>query len=101
MSTLTTIRCYHHSQREAVARCPECARYFCRECISDLQGKALCAQCLSLVTARDAHTKSSLWVSLRIVLALSGVTLAWLLFYTLGTFLMKIPAEFHVGQVQP
>lgn len=101
MSTLTYTRCYHHNDREAVARCPECAHYFCRECISDFQGKALCAQCLSLMIARDTHPKKTPWVSLKIILALSGVTLAWFLFYTLGTLLMKIPVEFHVGQYQP
>ena len=32
--------------REAVARCPQCHRTFCRECICDHEGKALCSDCL-------------------------------------------------------
>jgi hypothetical protein len=101
MTTLATTRCYHHQAREAVARCPECARYFCRECVSDYEGKALCAQCLSTMITGGRRTIKSLWASLRIALALSGVTLAWFLFYTLGTLLMRIPAEFHQGWRQP
>ena len=36
MNDLLYQRCFNHVLREAVARCPECLRYFCRECGSPL-----------------------------------------------------------------
>ncbi|MBT8374528.1 MAG: rhomboid family protein, partial [Deltaproteobacteria bacterium] len=35
MKDLALQRCNNHGQREAVARCPKCRRYFCRECITE------------------------------------------------------------------
>ncbi|MCI0613826.1 rhomboid family protein, partial [bacterium] len=36
-------RCFFHSQREAVVRCPECGRYYCRECVTEHLDRLLCA----------------------------------------------------------
>lgn len=40
-------RCVLHTQREAAARCPECKRFFCRECITEHDGRVLCSGCLA------------------------------------------------------
>ena len=34
------------STREAVARCPECTQFFCRECITEHDDRVLCSACL-------------------------------------------------------
>ena len=45
-SNLTFQRCFNHAAREAVARCPACGHYFCRECITEHDDRVICAACL-------------------------------------------------------
>ena len=40
-------RCWNHEAREAACRCPACGRSYCRECVSEHEGRLLCAACLS------------------------------------------------------
>ena len=35
MSNLIHQRCSNHPGREAAVRCPECGRFFCRECVTE------------------------------------------------------------------
>ena len=91
-TTLIHQRCWHHPSREAVVRCPECARYYCRECVVEHLGRMICADCVAradapAVTAAFATTRWSL-------LAVAGFLLAWLVFYYLGVALARIPSEF-------
>src|SRR5437764_10612387 len=46
-------RCLFHPLREAAARCPHCGGTFCRECVTDEEGKLACPPCLR----RLAHPK--------------------------------------------
>jgi len=39
-------RCLFHPLREAAARCPHCGGTFCRECVTDEDGKLACPPCL-------------------------------------------------------
>ncbi len=39
-------KCYNHASREAVARCPQCSNFFCRECITEHDDVIMCASCL-------------------------------------------------------
>src|SRR6266404_4063391 len=39
-------RCLFHPLREAAARCPHCRGTFCRECVTDEEGKLACPPCL-------------------------------------------------------
>src|SRR5689334_12307118 len=39
-------RCLFHPLREAAARCPSCGGTFCRECVTDEDGKLACPPCL-------------------------------------------------------
>ncbi len=92
-------RCLNHSAREAVARCPECRRYFCRECVTEHDGRAICSACLarlSRVTERQPLLLG--WLTTPMAVAL-GLTVAWLFFYGVGRVLVKIPAEWHEGTV--
>src|SRR5262249_32676582 len=38
--------CLFHPLREAAARCPHCGGTFCRECVTDEEGKLACPPCL-------------------------------------------------------
>src|ERR1700760_3121586 len=39
-------RCLFHPLREAAAKCPHCGGTYCRECVTDEEGKLACPPCL-------------------------------------------------------
>jgi hypothetical protein len=87
-------RCSTHSFREAVAQCPSCKRFFCRECVTEHEGRMICVNCVHLLardTRKTERTATTRWT----VTAIAGVLLAWLVFYYLGLTLARIPSEFH------
>ena len=88
-------RCFNHAGREAVARCPECERYFCRECASEHGGRLLCAACLAKSVRPPLTQRSSFQLMLRAASLGAGTLLAWLFFYWTAAVLMKIPTEYH------
>jgi hypothetical protein len=96
VSSLIHQRCSNHLEREAVARCPECRRFFCRECVTEHLGRMICAGCVARLASRGGRRErsvSALWLAL----ALGGLLLAWLVFYYLGMGLARIPSSFHGG----
>lgn len=100
MANLTQQRCYHHIRREAVARCPECRRFFCRECVTEHEDRMLCSECLSHLTV--GRTESSrCWVhGLGIIVqGIFGFALLWYAFYLVGLVLLTIPDSFHEGTI--
>jgi len=56
-------RCLNHTFREAVARCPECGHYFCRECITEHEDRVVCASCLRKLVESSAGGRAALGVS--------------------------------------
>jgi hypothetical protein len=90
-------RCWHHPAREAVVRCPECRRFYCRECVTEHLGRMMCAACVARLADRaGVEARRSLSVA-SIASALGGLLLAWLVFYYLGLFLARIPSDFFGG----
>jgi hypothetical protein len=89
-----------HPAREAVARCPVCSGFFCRECVSDHSGRLVCAACLAreLATATPARKTRFKGVG-RAMGCAAGVLVTWILFYALGSLLLRIPTSFHEGTV--
>jgi hypothetical protein len=89
-------RCFHHAAREAVARCPSCTRFFCRECIVEHAGRVLCAACLAdqAATVRGGARWAGLWWGLS---AVTGFLFSWMAFTYLGGLLSRVPAEFLGG----
>ena len=61
-------RCLFHPLREAAARCPHCGGTFCRECVTDEEGKLACPPCLRRL-ARPPAPKASLGRLMRDLLA--------------------------------
>lgn len=100
MAGLIHERCLNHPAREAVARCPGCRRYYCRECVTDHEGKVLCAGCLKKLTAAvPAHRRAVLAHVIRCAQLILGILTAWLFFYCLAQALLSIPTSFHEGAV--
>ncbi len=91
-------RCFNHAFREAVARCPQCGRAFCRECVSEHEDRVICAFCLKRFNIRDVRRRR-LALLVPLLQTLAGVLLLWSSFYLLGKVLLTIPSSFHEGAV--
>ena len=99
MNTLSAQRCFHHSLREAVARCPECTHFSCRECITEHDDRIICATCLrKLAIVTEPQRMSFAWLPPLVQITL-GVTVVWLFFYFFGATLLSIPSQYHEGEV--
>lgn len=99
MTDITQSRCFHHAGREAVARCPQCARTFCRECITEHEGRVICAGCLQQLTAPEGRgARRFRWMGRALGVA-TCLLLAWLFFYGIGRALLAVPESFHEGTV--
>ena len=97
MTIVAEQRCFNHRRREAVARCPSCSRYYCRECITEHDDRVLCAACLD--EAADTGSKVITHFSglIRAVQFGCGLFTVWFIFYYLGRILLLIPSSFHEG----
>jgi hypothetical protein len=87
-------RCLNHALREAAVQCPSCKRFFCRECVTEHEGRMICVACVTALTRNEkttARTARTKWA----VMALGGILIAWLVFYYLGLTLSRIPSQFH------
>jgi hypothetical protein len=73
-------RCWNHESREAVCRCPECGRSFCRECVTEHQSRLLCAACLTRLAQKAAPASAMRQVVPAALLAI-GLVLGWLIFF--------------------
>lgn len=88
-------RCLNHPQREASARCPECGRFYCRECITEHDDRVLCASCLAKLSLKKKAARAR-WILLpRLVMATVAFAIVFLLWLVLGNFLLSVPSQFH------
>jgi hypothetical protein len=94
---LSAQRCLNHSLREAVARCPECRGFFCRECVTEHDDRVICSACLRRIADVVEARPRRLGALLPPVQVIAGVLLAWLFFYGVGRVLVSIPSSFHEG----
>ncbi|HWM23856.1 MAG TPA: rhomboid family protein [Chthoniobacterales bacterium] len=92
-------RCVHHPDREAAARCPECSRFFCRECVSEHDDRVLCASCLAAGLRVRAPGRSRFSPLGRALAAVLGLCLAWWFFDLVAQGLMRLPASVHEGSI--
>lgn len=97
MKKLADQRCFNHELREAAARCPECGRYFCRECITEHEGRVLCAGCLGRLTEPGPAGRLRFSRLIRPFQWAAGLLIIWIFFYYLGQILLALPASFHEG----
>jgi hypothetical protein len=94
---LASQRCANHAEREAAARCPECRRFFCRECIIEHDARVVCAVCVKKLARQPLLKRPGFAGLLRIMLCLVGLGLAWFFFYLFGEMLLGLPTAFHEG----
>jgi hypothetical protein len=92
-------QCLHHAEREAVARCPECRQFFCRECVAEHDDRVVCAACLRKILRLPERKKTSFAPLARVVAVSFSWFTAWLAFYWLGKILLRIPTKFHDGSL--
>src|SRR3954471_10181065 len=83
-------RCANHELREAVCRCPQCRRSLCRECVTDHEGRLVCAACLRISTRSAAAPRRGSRHTKEIGMALAGVLLAWAMFFGAAQSLITI-----------
>lgn len=97
MPSLVAQHCLNHSAREAVAQCPECRHFFCRECITEHDDRVICAACLRKISQAARPQRHPFRALGRAGLSLAGLVIAGLFFYLIGQVLLTIPASFHDG----
>jgi len=93
VSVLLQQRCTHHPVREAAARCPVCQRYFCRECVTEHDGRMTCTTCVA--AARGPATRGRGSMLLWTLGSCGGILLAWVMFYYAGMWLAQMPDSFY------
>jgi len=99
MSEIARKRCFIHGFREAVARCPDCGRFYCRECITEHEDRVICTSCLQKFSEKIEKSRYHLAEFYMMLKLVTGVLVLWLFFYFLGQALLSIPTSFHDGSV--
>jgi hypothetical protein len=97
MQSLTHQRCFNHAMREAVALCPECKRFFCRECITEHDDRVLCTDCLQKLARKPLAQRFALAQIFWLAQAVAGLLIVWYFFFLIGAGLLKLPDSFHEG----
>jgi len=97
MNEVIRKRCANHVQREAVAQCPECRKFFCRECVTEHEDRVLCSGCLEEKAAGAEKKTKRVGFMTGPVIFITGFIILWFCFYMLGNTLLKLPASFHEG----
>lgn len=89
--------CLNHPRREAAARCTSCSQPFCRECVTELDGRMVCGSChRAKLEVKEKPKRDWFLISVPIQLAL-GILLLWGTSWFLGKVLLSTPSEFHEG----
>ena len=84
MTGAIAARCWNHETREAVCRCPECGRSFCRECVTEHETRLLCAVCLAKCAA-GAKKRGGGWRRLAPAgMLLTAILMAWFYYFAVG-----------------
>jgi hypothetical protein len=81
-----------------VCRCPGCAKYYCRECVTEHDDRLICAACLRKLTGSRAP-KRAFSAVMGAMWGFAGLLLVWLFFYYAGQVLILMPAAMHEGTV--
>ena len=92
-------RCARHEEREAVARCVGCGGGFCRECITEHEGRFYCAPCFARQTAAGKKPARARVAWRGGVVTAGSLLCLTLAFYLLGRLLAAMPPQLHDGTV--
>jgi hypothetical protein len=91
---LSTRQCFNHAAREAVAKCPGCGRFFCRECVTEHDSRVLCAQCIPGAGKHNVAPLRKLKALVRLGQFALAFFVIWFTVFMLGKGLMLLPASF-------
>src|SRR5215831_9691951 len=97
MRDLSQQRCFNHLGREAVAKCPGCAQFYCRECITEHDDRMICAACLKKLAHVPLTRRRGFVTAMRLAQCAVGVLIAWFFFFLIGERLLRQPTSFHEG----
>ncbi|HMP81948.1 MAG TPA: rhomboid family protein [Verrucomicrobiota bacterium] len=97
MPALIHQRCFNHGEREAVARCPECHRFFCRECVAEHDDRVVCAACLKKLARVPLLQRRGFVRARRFAACAFGLFAGWFFFYLIAQTLASLPHDFHEG----
>jgi|SRR5580698_8482302 hypothetical protein len=93
-------RCLFHAQREAAARCPHCGGTFCRECVTDEEGKLACPPCLRRIACPPAPRLSLTRRFRQILAGLTALASLMALFFALLQWRVNTPEDhMNLGRV--
>ncbi len=93
------MKCKNHPDREAAGKCAGCEEEFCRDCLSQYQGKEYCAPCLKgEVTVATARLKGNEAELARMKRSLIGCSAVLLIVVLTPMFLLIYPC-FKLGDV--
>jgi len=84
MSAAIGQQCWNHETREAVCRCPECGRSFCRECVTEHEARLLCAACLAKSVAPAAARRGGMRRIAPAGMLLAAILTAWIFYFAVG-----------------
>lgn len=94
--------CAIHADRHAGARCPQCKEFYCNECITEHEGRLICAACLSAPddSTASVRKRTQIWSFLSLLLqATLALMICWLIFFLFAQTLGDMPNEFHDGTI--
>ena len=97
MHEISRQRCFNHEHREAAALCPECSRFFCRECVTEHNGRVLCSECIGKQLKTLKLRSNYFSKTAHAILILLGILTAWYFFFYTGQTLLALPDSFHDG----
>ena len=86
-------QCWNHETREAVCRCPGCARSYCRECVTEHEARLLCSACLRKVLPDAASRVHPARRVPRVVILAGGLLLSWFLFLGIAAGVSEFAAR--------
>ena len=95
--SLARQRCFNHGRREAVARCPQCGHYYCRECITEHDDRVICDACLKKLAPQPFTQRRAFIGILKTLQGLLGVLTVWFFFYVIGEGLLSLLSSFYEG----
>jgi hypothetical protein len=92
--SLSRARCANHTDRLASGICPSCSRPYCRECLTEHDGRLTCAACLkrgTLSVRAGGAWKAKVAAPAMLIASLLA---SWFFFYAVGSTLelMSAPA---------
>ena len=94
-------RCWNHQDREAVCRCPECGRSFCRECVSEHESRLLCAACLTRAPKASAAAPHRMRKRVAPLLMMAAALLvAWITLFGAGESMLILAERAEQAQWQ-